>query len=100
MQWDDPLVVTMTIDQCVVKRILVDTGSSVNVLFKNTFNQVEISWDRVLPYTTPWLIGQTTKSEGKIILPVSINDTAHMVEFFIVSVSSSYNCIMGCSALK
>lgn len=32
----DLLVVTMTINQCLVKRILVDTDSSVNVLFKET----------------------------------------------------------------
>lgn len=98
---DGPLVATMTIDQCVIKHILADTGSSVNVLFMNTFTQMGISCNCVLPYAVPLFrfSGQTTKSKGKITLPVSVNDTAHMVEFFIVAVSSPYNCIMGCSAL-
>lgn len=40
--FDDLLVVTMLIDHCLVKRILVDTGSSINILFKDTLMQMEI----------------------------------------------------------
>lgn len=99
---DDPLVVTMTIDQCIVKCILVDTRSSVNVLSKSTFNQIRIPWDRVLPYAT-LLVGfasQTTKSDGKMSLLVSVQDTANMVKFLIMSVPSLDNSIMGRSSLN
>lgn len=79
-----------------------DTGSFVNVLFKNTFSQMGISWDCVFLYVAPLVgfSGQTTKSEGKITLPISVNDTICMVELLIVSISSPYNCIMGHSALN
>lgn len=79
----DSLVVTMTIDQCVVKCILVYTGSSVNILFKDTFTQMDISWEKLLPYAAPLVgfIGKAVKFVGKITLPVSIGDTAHMIEF-------------------
>lgn len=73
---DDALVVTMTIDY---------TGSSVNVIFKDTFKEMTIPWDRVIPYVAPLIdfAGQTIKSKGKISLPISVNNTAHMVEFLI-----------------
>lgn len=91
----------MTIDQCLVTRILVDINSSVNVLFKDTFKQMDISWSKVLPYEAP-LVGftrQIMKPNGKITLPVSIGDIAHMVKFLIVVAPSPYNCIMGRPAL-
>lgn len=85
----------MTVDQCLVKMILVDTRSSVNVLFLNTFVQMDIPWSRILSYEAPIVgfTGKTIKSGEKITLPVSIGDTAHMVEFLIVSSPSLYNCI-------
>lgn len=40
---DNPLVVTIPIDQCVTQWILIDTGSSANILFWDTFTQMGIS---------------------------------------------------------
>jgi len=39
----DPLVVTVGIGPAMVKRVLVDCGSSVNVLFRKTFNLMNLS---------------------------------------------------------
>lgn len=92
----------MTIDQCLGKRILVDTDSSINVLFKDTFWQMDIPWDKVLPYTSP-LVGftsQTIKSDGKISLPIYVRDSARVIEFIIVFAPYPYNCIMGRPALN
>lgn len=99
---DDPLILTMTIDQCLVKRILVHTGSSVNVLFKETFRQMDIPWDKVSPYVTPLVrfTSITIKSEGKISFPVSIGETVHIVEFLIVSAPLPYNCILGQTGIE
>lgn len=99
---DDHLVVTMTINQCVVNHILVDTGSSINVIFKDTFAKMAISWDRVIPYAA-LLVGFTSqifKSKGQINLPVSVSDNTYMAEFLIVSTPFPYNCIMGRPALN
>lgn len=72
--FDDPLVVTMSIDHCMVKHILIDTGSSANIHFKNTFLQMEVSWSQVMPYIIPLVgfTGRTIYSEGKICLPVNV----------------------------
>ena len=37
---DDPLVVTLTIINYLVKRVLIDTGSSSDILFAEAFNQL------------------------------------------------------------
>ena len=42
---DDPLVVTLTIANFAVKRVLIDTGSSSDIMFASTFDQLEISRD-------------------------------------------------------
>ena len=44
---NDPLVVTLTIANYAVKWVLIDTGSSSNILFTPTFNQFRISKDRL-----------------------------------------------------
>ncbi|KAI5654663.1 hypothetical protein M9H77_31850 [Catharanthus roseus] len=57
----------MTIDQCVVKHILVDTGSFINSFFTNNFNQMGISWNHVLPYAALLVgfFGQTTNNKAE-----------------------------------
>ncbi|KAI5658185.1 hypothetical protein M9H77_26978 [Catharanthus roseus] len=54
----------MTINQCLVRRILIDTGSSLNVLFKETFKKTRISWDKAIPYAAP-LVGFTDNNKVK-----------------------------------
>ncbi|KAK3015328.1 hypothetical protein RJ639_007271 [Escallonia herrerae] len=51
---DDALVITLRIDAFQVKRILVDTGSSADIIFEDAFNQMGISSDRVKPIASFW----------------------------------------------
>lgn len=69
----------MTIDQCVVKQILIDTGSSATILFKEIFRQMAIPWDRTIPYAAPLVgfTGQRVKFEAKIHLPIKVGDTSY-----------------------
>ena len=65
-------MVTITIANFSVKRVLIDTGSSLDILFVETFNQLGISRDRLRPVTTPLVgfKGSTIKPLRIIELPV------------------------------
>ena len=45
----DPMVITARVGPAEVRRILVDTGSSVNILFKHAFDKMKLSMKDVNP---------------------------------------------------
>ncbi|KAK3019470.1 hypothetical protein RJ639_005154 [Escallonia herrerae] len=50
---DDALVITLRIDAFQVKSMLVDKGSSVDIIFEDAFSHMGISNDRVKPISSP-----------------------------------------------
>ncbi|GAV76745.1 hypothetical protein CFOL_v3_20218 [Cephalotus follicularis] len=53
---DDPVVVTLLVELFTMKRILIDSGSSVDILYKHAFDQLRISVEQLKPVKTP-LVG-------------------------------------------
>ncbi|KAK3021960.1 hypothetical protein RJ639_045655 [Escallonia herrerae] len=91
---DDPLVVTLRVGNFDVKRILVDNGSSVEVLFYEAFQRMNIPSDRLRKIDTP-LYGFSNHPvvcEGIIALPVTVgalpNQAKLMLDFVVVAVST------------
>ncbi|XP_010424579.1 PREDICTED: uncharacterized protein LOC104709708 [Camelina sativa] len=94
---NDPLVVEMEIGESMVTKILIDTGSSVNVIFKDVLIQMEIDL-RTTEHDVQPLIGfdgDTVMTEGTIMLPVYVGGTMHCINFAIVDKSIVYNVILG-----
>ncbi|KAK3015600.1 hypothetical protein RJ639_007409 [Escallonia herrerae] len=103
---DDPLVVTLRVGNFDVKRILVDNGSSAEVLFYEAFQRMNIPSDRLRKIDTP-LYGfsnHPVACEGIIALPVTVgappNQAKLMLDFVVVRVPSAYNAILGRTALN
>ncbi|KAK3004478.1 hypothetical protein RJ639_019585 [Escallonia herrerae] len=103
---DDPLVVTLRVGNFDVKRILVDNGSSAEVLFYESFQKMNIPSDWLRKMDTP-LYGFSNHPvavEGIIALPVAIGtpptQAKLMLDFVVVRVSSAYNAILGRTALN
>ncbi|XP_010462569.1 PREDICTED: uncharacterized protein LOC104743154 [Camelina sativa] len=94
---NDPLVVEMTIGESIVTKILIDTGSSVNVIFKDVLIQMEVDLRTadhdVQPLTG--FDGDTVMTVGTIMLPVYVGGTMHCINFAIIDKPIVYNVILG-----
>ncbi|VFQ79929.1 unnamed protein product [Cuscuta campestris] len=71
---NDPLVITMDINVVDVARVLVDTGSSVNILYLEIFQKLRLCRTQLEPLKTPLsgFTGDTMEAEGPIVLPVEL----------------------------
>ncbi|XP_059669160.1 uncharacterized protein LOC132314301 [Cornus florida] len=52
---EDPLVVSLTVAKCLVRRVLIDPGSSANILPRDTFDRLEIKQDQLKSTGNPLL---------------------------------------------
>ncbi|GAV64437.1 hypothetical protein CFOL_v3_07955, partial [Cephalotus follicularis] len=69
---DDPVVVTLLVELFTMKRILIDSGSSVEILYKHAFDQLRIPADQLKPIKTPLVgfMGEMVHPLGSIDLSV------------------------------
>ncbi|XP_010242582.1 PREDICTED: uncharacterized protein LOC104586896 [Nelumbo nucifera] len=98
---DDALVITSEVANFEVRRILVDTGSFVDVPFEDAFEKLGIDKERLTLVNTPLMgfFGESLLPTGRITLSLLIGDgditMTTMVEFIVVRCPSSYNAILG-----
>ncbi|KAK2999895.1 hypothetical protein RJ639_023415 [Escallonia herrerae] len=103
---DDPLVVTLRVGNFDIKRILVDNGSSAEVLFYEAFQKMNIPPNRLRKIDMP-LYGFSNHPvvcEGIIALPVTVGapptQAKLMLDFVVVRVPSAFNAFLGRTALN
>ncbi|XP_024010460.1 uncharacterized protein LOC112085476 [Eutrema salsugineum] len=75
-----------------VARVLIDTGSSVNVIFRETLRRMGIDLSEVEAID---LSGEMTMTMGTIRLPVVAGGVTKIVEFCVTDHRAIYNVIMG-----
>ncbi|XP_077217565.1 uncharacterized protein LOC143851939 [Tasmannia lanceolata] len=98
---DDALVLTMLVANWEVKKILVDNGSSADILYYHAFEKMMIGDDRLKPANSDLFgfSGEVVKVVGQIELPVLVGDSPcqafAMVNFLVVKATSVYNAILG-----
>ena len=90
---NDALIITMHIGKYQVSRILVDNGSSINILYGSVLDRMEdtpeIARTMIYPQTQSSLYGfdDETRSHGTIALPVR-SDPYVITEFYVIDVES------------
>ncbi|GAV59143.1 LOW QUALITY PROTEIN: hypothetical protein CFOL_v3_02674, partial [Cephalotus follicularis] len=97
---DDPVVVTLMVELFTMKRILIDSGSSADILYKHAFDQLRIPADQLKPVKTPLVgfTGETIHPLGFINLSVVTGmapQTQVEMTFLVVDTPSPYNAIIG-----
>ena len=103
---NDPVVISVVTAGRKVHRVLVDQGSSVDVMFWSTFNKLQLSPDLLRPYTG-CLYGfadNPVEVRGYLELRTTFTDgTASRTEgirYLVVNANSAYNILLGRSALN
>ncbi|KAJ9555927.1 hypothetical protein OSB04_010541 [Centaurea solstitialis] len=93
----DALVIQLTIGNCLTKRILIDGGSSANVIFADTLKIMGIDRSNIVRRTTTLIgfNGDTTNTFGEIILPVFAKGINKQIKFNVIDCRSAYNAILG-----
>ncbi|VFQ79319.1 unnamed protein product [Cuscuta campestris] len=102
----DALVVQIEINDAIMHRTLVDTGSSVNIMYEKTFQDLSLNRKDLRPVRTPLsgFTGDSIEAEGVIVVPVIVGDVVHKaklkMEFMVVSINCVHNMILGRPGLE
>ncbi|XP_059650794.1 uncharacterized protein LOC132296626 [Cornus florida] len=93
----DPLVICLLVTDCLVRRVLVDPGSSVNVITKVAFERLGIDSKKLKPTGNPLLgfDGKRVEPNGVVELPFFAAKRELTESFVVVDVHPSYNLLIG-----
>ena len=97
---DDALVVSIWIEDYNMHRVLIDNGSSADILYYSAFQQMEISRERLIPTNAPLVGfgGTRVLPLGSVTLSVIVGDYPQQITknmtFLLVDCSSAYNAIL------
>ena len=94
---DDALVISMLITNYQIKRILINNGSSTNVIFLSALKEMNIDEAHIHRHSTV-LVGFTGEQKftlGDITLPVYAAGVNLYITFVVLDSPSAFNVILG-----
>ncbi|XP_074287811.1 uncharacterized protein LOC141612962 [Silene latifolia] len=96
-QHDDALTITLSIGNCTVRKALVDTGSSVNLIMLETLKTMGFDKENLVKKYVPLVgfSGETAHSVGEITIPTYIEGVNKLVRYLIIEGPTTYNVILG-----
>ena len=98
---DNALVVSIWVGDYNTHWVLVNNGSSANILYYLAFQQMRIDRERLVPMNTPFISfgGIRVFPLGAVTLSVTVGNYPQQitkdVTFLVVNCSSAYNAILG-----
>ncbi|XP_073046124.1 uncharacterized protein [Primulina eburnea] len=103
---NDALIISATISDFWVKKILVDLGSSAYIIFHGAFQKLGLSNAQLMRVNTPLVgfSGEVCEAVSEIALPISLGSypqrSTKMMKFLVVRAPSAYNAILGRPSLN
>jgi len=100
------MVTTVEIENYAVKKVLVDQGSSVDILYWATYQKLQLSDTAMVPYDEPiyGFSGEQVSTCGYIDLHTVFHEGTQTktipIRFFIVDAPTSYNILLGRPSLN
>ena len=93
---DDTLVVTLKIGGYDVRRVLVDQGSAVEIMYPNLYKWLNLKPEDLTAYESPLVSfeGKTVFPKGQIKLPIQTDSEVVEVDFIVVDSYSPYTAIV------
>ena len=98
---NDLLVIVLNIEGFNTKRILVDNGSSADIIYLPAFQQLKLDPKRLCPFESPLVSfnGDRVYPRGIVTLTVTVGtqprQLTRQLDFLVVDYPSSYNVIIG-----
>ena len=103
---DDPLVVRAIVANTTVHRVLIDNGSSVDIIFASAFDKMGIGSEKLDPVSTHLRVfsGDKVLPLGSIQLVLTLGEppcqATTTTRFLIVDAPSAYNMLLGRPSLN
>ena len=104
--YDNPLVVRAIVANTTVHRVLIDNGSSADIIFASAFNKMDIGREKLEPVNTHLrgFSGEKVLPLGSIQLVLTLGEPpcqeTTTTRFFIVDAPSAYNMLLGRPSLN
>ena len=98
---DDALIISIRVGDYNTHQVLVDNGSSADILYYLAFQQMRIERERLVPTNAPHVgfSGTRVYLLSAVTLPMMVDDYPQQitkdVTFLVVNYSSVYNAILG-----
>ena len=98
---NDPIVISLVTAGRKVHRVLVDQGSSADVIFWPSFNKLQLPLDQLRPYggCLYGFAGDQVEVRGYIELRTTFTDEAasrtEKIKYLVVNAPSAYNILLG-----
>ena len=99
---NDPLVIMLTIEGFNTKRILVDNGSSADIIYLPVFQQLKLDPGRLRPFDSPLVSfnGDRVYPKGKVTLTVIVGDLPKAVDPSVRLLGSKLSLVLQCDYWK
>ena len=103
---DDPLVIKTVVANKMIHRVLVDNGSSADIIFASAFEKISIGREKLEPVNAclRGFFGEKVLPLGSIQLVLTLRgplcQATTTVRFLIVDASSAYNMLLGRPSLN